>query len=440
MHRIVAFKRRAPLLAFLTLFCTLAACLGFGGGQLTLPTNQLLVVDGNYGNDTTARRNRFDLPFQTLAAAKTAARYGDLILVRPATYNEGNLAKNGVNWWFDFGARVIYSPATGVKYGIFDTGPHGTNAATSFNVGGYGYFEVTGTTPSVDGTIHMTPFAIVNSGTVNLEFIESKCSMPGLAQDHVGACVHAGTVSIRARKLSSIEYDALDVYGGTLDADVDELYGSYTGASGTGEALEQSGGTLRARIRYAHSDSTTEGGDAAFLLTNNSAGDPLCEVTFGRLESPNKAIRLTGDGSASATTKRCYIAFQQALGQISVESGIDGSDIPKAHLDGRYIYSATAIPITFDGSATGYDLRLYNCEVVSGGGNREAVALCDGSQLTIFGGATFIPHGSAADAISIDAGNATIRAYGFCGVPVSGVEAGITATVGSITSDAQIVP
>lgn len=83
----------------------------------------------------------------TLAAAKAAASAGDTITVYPGTtFNENNLAKNGVNWFFYPGTKIVYTGASAV--GIFDDG----GAAMSYTIGGYGWFE--NNTSGVDASSH----------------------------------------------------------------------------------------------------------------------------------------------------------------------------------------------------------------------------------------------------------------------------------------------
>lgn len=72
--------------------------------------------------------------FQTLGAAKTVARPGDVIVVYPGTYTEGDLFVDQVNWHFLPGATVI--PPTGTH--VFDD--HGVNV--SCVVFGAGAFQL----------------------------------------------------------------------------------------------------------------------------------------------------------------------------------------------------------------------------------------------------------------------------------------------------------
>jgi len=62
-----------------------------------LPEGKTLTVDSVYGNDTTAASNKYTLPFLTISAALSAASSGELVFVRPGTYNETLTVPAGVS-------------------------------------------------------------------------------------------------------------------------------------------------------------------------------------------------------------------------------------------------------------------------------------------------------------------------------------------------------
>ena len=155
-------------------------------GQITeVPTGNLLWVDAVNGNDDLAVRGRMTVPFKTLTKAKTAAASGDTIMVLPGTYNENNLAKNGVNWHFLTGAVVEYS-GTGagvLSAALFDTAQ--TGGAATFKVTGNGVFKTT------NSSNYIHAFSFTNSAdVVTLQFdrIESR----GAAINSDGSLTAAG--------------------------------------------------------------------------------------------------------------------------------------------------------------------------------------------------------------------------------------------------------
>lgn len=112
----------------------------------------ILYVNGQANTNYSAVKGRVDFPFQTLTAAKNAAKSGDTIIVMPGTYAENDLLKNGVNWFFMPGSVVSYTssiPAswkasgtdnTTIQYGIFDDRSSGAVTST---IAGSGVFQVT---------------------------------------------------------------------------------------------------------------------------------------------------------------------------------------------------------------------------------------------------------------------------------------------------------
>lgn len=89
------------------------------------------------GDDTTAKRESFLYQYLTIAAAKTAAQAGDTIIIYPGTYAEGNLQKDGVNYYM-YNGVIINCPA------------------------GIPFLNITTETMIVDG------FAEINTNTANI--------------------------------------------------------------------------------------------------------------------------------------------------------------------------------------------------------------------------------------------------------------------------------
>jgi len=109
----------------------------------TVLTGNTVWVDIINGDNGTAIVGRQDKPFATPAAAVAAATSGNLIHVRPGTYNiTSNLAKDGVNWYLDDG--VLFENVTDGNVVFGDGG-----VAMTFSVTGYGRFIID---PPVGGT------------------------------------------------------------------------------------------------------------------------------------------------------------------------------------------------------------------------------------------------------------------------------------------------
>jgi hypothetical protein len=107
-------------------------------------------VDGQLGNDNSARPNNFALRYKTIGAAKTNASAGDTIMVLPGTYAEANLMKADVSYYF-YAGSVVSNVASGSGYGIFDD--RATGAAGNFIVGGDGEFVFRNSNPVNGGAL-----------------------------------------------------------------------------------------------------------------------------------------------------------------------------------------------------------------------------------------------------------------------------------------------
>lgn len=241
-------------------------------------TGNLLWVDSVHGNDATAQQARMQLPYLTLAAAKAAAVSGDTIFVLPGTYNEKNLAKNGVNWHLCNGAVISYSGlATG---GVFDTGAAG--GACSFTISGNGTIRVT-SEPS--------PYAVVKSvyGGDNIKVECDRIEGVGPALDGSGTvlirchelkstssgCVNVfsgGNVTLYTHKISSSGGNAVEISGGILDLTARSI------SSSAGKGIRFNGGTLYCSV-FEVSSST----DCA--LEYNNSYSTLCRIHNARLVS-----------------------------------------------------------------------------------------------------------------------------------------------------------
>jgi hypothetical protein len=80
---------------------------GSDGAATNSDYGKTLFVDAVFGNDGTGTREKFDLPFLTISAAITAANIGDTVHVRPGSYAENIVLKDGVNIYAEIGAILL---------------------------------------------------------------------------------------------------------------------------------------------------------------------------------------------------------------------------------------------------------------------------------------------------------------------------------------------
>lgn len=195
-----------------------------------------LTVDATNGSDAGGQRG--GKSYKTLTAAKNAAQSGDTIIVYPGTYNENNLLKNGVNWYFHSGALVSYTntliaSGSGTIYGIFDDRATG---AVTCRVDGDGVFlldfgnglvDVPTTFSTGDPTL-LTPnntgkgvVVITNAGTdftLKCNRLRARCYLGGSqpAVVFVGNCTRC---EITADTIEDTNPTGPDVFLQTVDAD-----------------------------------------------------------------------------------------------------------------------------------------------------------------------------------------------------------------------------
>tara|TARA_R110002050_G_scaffold7415_1_gene28748 strand:- start:2837 stop:4459 length:1623 start_codon:yes stop_codon:yes gene_type:complete len=100
--------------------------------------NKTLYVDTANGDDAEAVVGDMSKPYKTITAAKTAASVGDIVHVRPGTYEEDDITKDGVAMYFDFGAIVHPTDAIQTASGksIIDVSAY----ANKLIILGYGEF------------------------------------------------------------------------------------------------------------------------------------------------------------------------------------------------------------------------------------------------------------------------------------------------------------
>lgn len=152
------------------------------------------------GDDTTAVRGNIKRHYATITAAKNAASSGDVIVVFPGTYNEEELQKNGVNYFFMPGATVSH---TNIIFNI-------TNQ--EMTVEGSGVFISTNQTPVVTGfnaspaiTFHLrckqlegAGGGLFHGGNVNLD-VEVEADIVGYAGTSVWIEGAGSSVGISTR-------------------------------------------------------------------------------------------------------------------------------------------------------------------------------------------------------------------------------------------------
>jgi hypothetical protein len=220
-----------------------------GGSGAGKELHAILKVDATYGSDARAAADR-NFPFRSITAAKAAAASGDTIVIFPGTYNEYNLAKDGVTMHFLPGAKVRYTGSVAGACIFSDN-----NVATEFYVTGKGQFWNMGTGGSNDcirtqaiGTKFYIEcdelYAATNRAVSNYESLVEvtarRIQASDGAIDIVGTSNGNAVTRIKAGTITSFNNYVLEFDGGTMEVEADELvaehedFAAITTSSGTG--------------------------------------------------------------------------------------------------------------------------------------------------------------------------------------------------------------
>jgi len=87
------------------------------GGSGELLVTQTVYVDGTIGDDGTGVSGDMSKPFKTIAGANAVAIANDVVHIRPSIYDESDIVKDGVVYYFDKGAIVHPTDATQIASG-----------------------------------------------------------------------------------------------------------------------------------------------------------------------------------------------------------------------------------------------------------------------------------------------------------------------------------
>lgn len=254
----------------------------------TLPLGHTLWVDKVNGNDGTALTGRLDKPFLTLTAAKAAAASGDTISVLPGTYNEKNLLKNGVNWYFYPGAIVAQSSAV---YGAIwdDSVTYGTNGAVTCSIVGYGEFSNSSANGDPTAVINIT-----NSGTN----IQMECNKISNTTSNTAAVVLTnGQLRLKARSsISGTNTFAINATGGTHYIDCYSIPSGGIGAGGSSGYLYVKANTITT-VLYS-------------LIVNTSGMEIHVDAdTITNSSSSFPCVLMTGDGVVGIKARKITSSY-----------------------------------------------------------------------------------------------------------------------------------
>lgn len=355
--------------------------------------------------------------YTALASASAASTSGDTIFVGPGTYDEVDLAKNGVNWQLADGALIRYTGSS--TKAIFDD--NGTPC--SFTIGGHGIIDHRGmsgggcfrfaSASDVSVTaaqLHSQGIgAVLNYSGNGLMFIKTERFTSGAYG--AGAYLSGGRVYIEASEMK------LDGSGDSIRTSWGETYitvGLFGGAT-----LTCAGG-----LQHFISQEASGGSSTGFALC--TGGTQVIEFEEGGAPYAQSVPRIICNGGSqsihfihfepndsNAAGFQCTSGTQRIFGQRYKNGSHHGFNVDagKQYID--ILDAETTLGDKFTLTGTG-GTQIITGHFKNSGTNGVAANL-GGQTLVIEGHATLVSHSGATD--SIVAGSATnVTLQGFaCG-------------------------
>lgn len=359
--------------------------------------------------------------YATLTDAKDNASSGDNIEVFAGTYDEKDLFKNGVNWFFHAGAEVVYTGSS--NGGIWDDSSTGSNGAVTCTIGGYGRFSRQGTGSS-DFTINVTN----SSSDVQIHCAEISNTTSNSNIRHSGS---GSTLIVETAYLyqSTLTANTIDVAGSVLKSTINAevIQGGKMLCSATG-------GESRIRFNQAYdinsiacsaaAEQWVEGNSLA--LTGSNGAIQTSHASALQYVDINFITHLGSDSGIICTSGTQYVSGQK----IEYTGGVASTGNVRciAGEQNIMIDIITSDATTQAVTGTGGTQRIHANVIECTGTGGEAIEI-DGQTLELYGSPQVNSEASATDAITASgAQNAA-----FYGSPTlnKALNSNITVTTGS---------
>lgn len=338
--------------------------------------------------------------FATLALAKAAASSGDIIEVGPGTYNETDLAKNGVNWYFHDGASVTYTGAT--QKAIFDDG----GAVMHFSVSGLGFFAFQGSVPPTSGA------GVINFSAASSIFMRA-ANLFATTATTVGGVNGAG---------ASVLLSA-DICGAIDLAPFLSCYVDVNSLIDPVDAIVDNGTSAGTATITARSDITSYGGRAIAILGASTTTITVTSPLISSASGTNGGIEVR---AASATVNvNADVIVDTVASALYVTNGI------------LNVRSNSVTGSTFGADGTGGELHLYGTPTLKATTTGGVAIQLGGQATTIHGTAALVSDLAATDSVTAAAPQ-NLKVYGFVAANKAKNGNVTVLTGGSTFSDANV--
>jgi hypothetical protein len=355
---------------------------------IPLLNGTIVYVDSIYGNDSTGARERFDLPFLTIAAARTAAIAGDLIYIRPGSYNigGGQLSKAGIS--------VYAPPGVTISYSGFIFGNIGNS--TSFSMYGEADFICTSTGRLIDMGAGFT------NQSFNIQFRNHSCTTlmsSAIRMDNTGnaARIYCRNLQVQC-STSSIVFGNGLFSSGTLFISVEENYSNTDPTSGANiiQARNSSNivisveGTLSTAGGPIIDGLTFGGGNVTQIRADTiSAAQGLLNGGSGTYNVTGRVLSSSGNAAAVSGGTLNLVGFS------SISAGGSGF-----LMTGGTVNLTGSCPTLFAGSGAAISLAggaVFNGHVDTITGTSAGISIAGGSCFVVAARSIFATTGPAID-------------------------------------------
>lgn len=375
----------------------------------TNPTGNILWVDAINGNDSTGTRGRFDKPFITITAANVAASSGDVVNVRPGTYDEGSVLKNGVHLHLQTGAILSYSGTT------FDGVITDTAAVIIARISGNGIIQRV--SPNAGGR-HV--ISITNASS-SVEIVAADIfNTPSDAANGDSACVYqtAGILNVYANSIvSTFTGSGSDTLWwqngqGTIRAGLIKSTGASTSAAIYSNCSTSPTGDWHIfadRIeanQWAMSDLSTNS-SAVVWVRANTIKTTGTHAFFGFFNTDVAKIYIVAEkifGKLKRGGQLLYVTAQklEAVGNNPVIYEVGTSGVSRYQIGQIAENGATGVMVDAAGGTTYLELGDYVASTSSG-------ILVEGGNLNINGGVINTSAINSIDALTVTSGTLNLQ-------------------------------
>lgn len=369
-----------------------------GVAVASVPTGKTLSVDSANGIDVGAMmgiRGLFDRPFLTNTVAKAAAISGDLVSVRPGTFDEKNIAKTGVGIDLMNGVTIDYTGA--VVGGIIDDSSTGANAAIVAQITGSGVLiNNVNTGDSGNG-----PVVLLTNASSNVTLKCHSLTGSGVTDNDCFTIEQrAGTLTVECDIIrdESIS-NGIAVWWGNGQSDIRAntiiqgavaggAYVVYAGLTGTAT------GELNVQANLIQSSNTSGCAVVAMIGSEATARAWINALKIDNTNTSNSSARAIAQGGAG----NLYVTAQKIFGQIYTATGSG-----ELHVTAQKIEARTTQPL-FDlgGTVTSFLTVKYAVNATAG-----SLANISGGTHTITG--MQFTGGASCTGLTISAGTLTLE-------------------------------